>query len=65
MDNKDLKAKMIAEAQEIDKYKWCLGIALGHDPLNDKSLNEICKEWIDKNAKAFQVYWENTHKQRS
>jgi SRSO17 transposase len=62
MDSKELKAKMIAEAQEIDKYKWDLGVALGHDPLNDKSLNDIYKDWINKNAAAFQIHWEATHK---
>jgi hypothetical protein len=65
MDNNELKGKMIAELQEIDKYKWCLGVKLGHDPLNDRTLNDIYTEWISKNAKAFQSNWEASHKSTS
>ena len=61
MDNKELKSKMIAEAQEIDKYKWDLGVSLGHDPLNDRTFNDICREWINKYAKAFQIKWTTNH----
>lgn len=46
-----------AEIQEIDKYKWCLGVALKHDPLQDRTLNEIAMEWIQKYAADFREYW--------
>jgi hypothetical protein len=51
-----------AEIQEMEKYKWCLGVSLHHDPLQDRSLNDIYCEWIDKYAADFRTYW-NTKKQ--
>lgn len=50
-----------AQIIEIEKYKWCLGIQLGHDPLLDKSLNEICMEWINLYASEYREYWNKTH----
>lgn len=44
---------------EMEKYKWCLGVELNHDPLNDKTLNEIYCEWIQKNGEEFRKRWEN------
>jgi hypothetical protein len=32
---------------EIENYKWYLGERLGHDPLLDRSMKDICLEWID------------------
>jgi hypothetical protein len=50
-----------AQIIEIEKYKWCLGIQLGHDPLDDRTLNEICHEWILLYASGFREYWNQTH----
>jgi hypothetical protein len=41
------------EIQEMEKYKWCLGVQIGHDPLNDRSIEEIYCEWINKNGEQF------------
>ena len=57
----DLAATLAEEAQEMDKYKWDLGVSLGHDPLNDRTLNDIYMEWISKCAKAFQINWAINH----
>jgi hypothetical protein len=55
---KELEETIKAEIQEIEKYKWYLGERIGHDPLLDKSMNEICKEWIQQNARSFREHWE-------
>ena len=46
----------------MEIHKWCLGVELHHDPLNDKSLNDIYCEWIKKYAAKFREEWETTHK---
>jgi hypothetical protein len=59
--NQRLKTFLKAEQVEIEKYKWCLGIQLCHDPLNDKSINDICIEWIIKYAAEFRNSWEKQY----
>jgi hypothetical protein len=54
----EMEETIKAEIQEIEKYKWYLGERIGHDPLMDRSMNEICKEWIQQNARAFRDHWE-------
>ncbi|GAG12797.1 unnamed protein product [marine sediment metagenome] len=54
-----LKRFLKAEQVEIEKYKWDLGIQLCHDPLEDRSINDICFEWISKYAKEFRELWES------
>lgn len=56
-----LKRFLKDQKEEIEKYKWCLGIKLCHDPLNDKTLNEICFEWIKKYASEFRKTWESKY----
>lgn len=56
-----LKKFLNDQKAEIEKYKWELGIQLCHDPLQDKSINEICVEWINEHAAEFRVQWENEH----
>jgi hypothetical protein len=51
-----------AEIEEIEKYKWYLGERLGYDPLRDRSMNDICQEWIEKYAQAFRQHWEDTRR---
>ena len=48
---------MKAEIEEIEKYKWYLGERIGHDPLADRSMNEICQEWIQRYARSFRENW--------
>jgi hypothetical protein len=54
----DIRRCVEAEILEMEKYKWILGVQLKHDPLQDRSLNEIYCEWIDKYAADFRKYWE-------
>jgi hypothetical protein len=54
----DLLESLRAEIEEIEKYKWCLGERLGHDPLLDRSMNDICQEWISKYAADFRKWWQ-------
>lgn len=60
----EMEETIKAEIQEIEKYKWYLGERIGHDPLLDRSMNEICKEWIQQNANAFRQHWEKTKRNR-
>jgi hypothetical protein len=55
----DIRDCIDAEIKEMEKYKWCLGVHLQHDPLIDRSLNDIYCEWIDKYAADFRKDWEN------
>ncbi len=48
-----------AELAEMEKFRWRLGKKIGHDPLNDRSLNEIYGEWIIKYSEAFKNWWTN------
>ena len=48
-----------AQIHEIEKYKWCLGVQLKHDPLLDRSYNDICMEWIRLYAAEFRKNWNN------
>jgi hypothetical protein len=56
--DKEMEETIKAELQEIEKYKWYLGERLGHDPLADRSMNDICKEWIERHAQNFRDHWE-------
>jgi hypothetical protein len=49
------------QAKEIEKYKWCLGEQLQHDPLDDRPFYEIAQEWMNKFAKICRKEWEDTH----
>ena len=50
---KEMEETIKAEIEEIEKYKWYLGERIGHDPLLDRPMNEICKEWIQQYARLF------------
>lgn len=58
---KKLKKFLDDQKSEIEKYKWELGIKLCHDPLQDKSINEICFEWINAHAAEFREQWETKY----
>jgi hypothetical protein len=53
--------RLLARAQlkEIDIFKWNLGVQLGHDPLLDRSMNEIAEEWITRHGAAFRAWWDD------
>ncbi len=53
----EIRAAVVRQIQEIDRYKWCLGEKLGHDPLRDRSYDEIASEWIQKYAAEFRAGW--------
>jgi hypothetical protein len=58
----ELLESLRAEIEEIEKFKWCLGVRLGHDPLQDRSMNDICQEWITKYAAEFRKWWQEKRK---
>lgn len=58
----EIRRSLEAEIKEMEKYKWYLGEKLQHDPLKDRSLNDIYCEWIDKYASDFRLDWDkNKH----
>lgn len=58
-EKNDIRRCIEAEICEMEKYKWCLGVQLRHDPLQDRSLNDIYTEWIEKYAAGFRKEWED------
>jgi hypothetical protein len=54
----DMQKSIMVQLEEIDKYKWYLGEALKRDPLQDRSYDDICMEWIQKHAADFRKWWE-------
>ena len=52
---------LVAQLEEIYRYKWFLGEEMHNDPLNEYSMNEICSMWITKNAKTFRTEWISEH----
>jgi len=63
MSRDEMKLYASMQIQEIERYKWCLGVQLGHDPLRDRELNAIAMEWIDHYAAGFRAEYES-HRQR-
>jgi hypothetical protein len=57
MTLEEFKEFMKAQRSEIDKYKWCLGEKLHHDPLIDRTYNDIGIEWINLYAEQFREEW--------
>jgi hypothetical protein len=55
----EIRKSLEAEIQEMEKYKWYLGEQIRHDPLKDRSLNDIYCEWVDKYAADFRKSWES------
>jgi len=59
--NQKLKEYLNAQLEEIYIYKWCLGIEMCKDPLDEYTLNDICIMWINNNASSFRTKWLNEH----
>lgn len=55
----DRRACARAQILEMEKYRWCLGVQLGRDPLLDRTRDEICAEWIERHAADFRAWWES------
>jgi hypothetical protein len=62
ISGKEMEETIKAEIDEIEKYKWYLGERIGHDPLIDRSMNDISNEWIEKHAQDFRKHWEEVKK---
>jgi hypothetical protein len=62
---RDLKQCNIAQIAEMERFKWFMGEQIGHDPLRDRSINEIYEEWIEKFGAAFRKWWEEEKRRDS
>jgi len=61
MSPDEFREFMASQCKEIDTYKWGLGERLNHDPLQDRTLDDIGIEWITKYAAAHRESWEHEH----
>ena len=48
----------------MERFKWFEGVKLGHDPLQDRTLNEIYMDWIEKYGADFRKYWEERNRDK-
>jgi len=51
-----------AQIAEMERFKWFMGEQMGHDPLRDRSINDIYCEWIVQYGAAFRKWWEEKEK---
>lgn len=52
----DLEKYLAAQREEIEKFIWCLGTEIGHNPREDKTESELGCEWINNYAGDFAKY---------
>jgi len=49
----NLEKYLEAQREEIEKFIWCKGTEIGHDPKEDKSEDQWGIEWINTYAEDF------------
>jgi hypothetical protein len=64
MTSVNFKEFLYAQCKEIEKYKWYLGVQLHHDPLLDRTIEDIGCEWIQLFAADYRKYWEEKNKKQ-
>ena len=64
-DDNEFREHLLAELEEILRYKWYLGEEMKQDPLESMSMDEICLQWINKYAEAFRNNWKREMKQKT
>ena len=52
---------LVAQIDEIYRYKWFMGEEIHYDPLYTYSMDDICMMWILNNAQTFRVEWIENH----
>ena len=62
MSREEMRRYASLQIEEIERHKWCLGERMGRDPLQDRQLNDIAKEWIDAYAAQFRAAYERHRK---
>ena len=50
-----------AQIEEVYRYKWCMGIQMHRDPLDEFTINDIFVMWIQDNARNFRAMWITEH----
>jgi hypothetical protein len=63
-EHSDLQECNKAQISEMERFKWFMGEQIGHDPLRDRSINEIYEEWIGKYGAAFRAWWEEQKREK-
>lgn len=61
MSQENLRRFAQHQLEEIDKYKWIMGVELGYDPLCKRSYNDIACEWIQMHAAHFRNAYHNRY----
>ena len=51
----NLEKYLEAQREEIEKYIWCLGTEIGHNPREDRTESELGCEWIDNYGCDFAI----------
>jgi len=51
----NLTAYLAAQRAEIDKFIWCMGVEIGHDPRADYSESELGCMWVTLYAYDFAI----------
>lgn len=57
MDQKELKAYLDAQLEEIQKFKWIESERASHDI----GFHSAAFEWIDRYSADFREYWNGNH----
>jgi len=60
----DLRESAQATWEEFLRHKWRMGVQLGHNPLDDRSVNELFADWIAQHAAGFRQHWEEQRRER-
>jgi hypothetical protein len=64
LSEQDLRESALATWEEFLRHKWRMGVALGYDPEDDRSINELFADWIAQHASSFRQHWEAQRRQR-
>lgn len=59
MSREEMHRYCTMQIAEIEKHKYFLGLKLGYDPLRDRTMNDIAREWIVNYGENFRAYWES------
>ena len=59
MSRDELREFAEAQIREMERHLRRLQAEYGYDPLDEKSLNEICTEWAQRHSARFRQSWTN------
>jgi hypothetical protein len=51
----NLEKYLAAQREEIERFIWCKGTELNHNPIEDKTEEEWFIEWIEQYGEVFAI----------